>query len=124
MHNRFYSSNSPTDKATLFHLKQVINRISYGKIPKNYMKATEDFLETALYAHIVAAAKQIIKHTGEVSDCSVVAKGIIEQFVKVSLPRFDDDNDEDEDNDDDEGVKPLPDEVTCTDFVHAYAVDF
>ena len=80
-------------------MKQVINWTSYGKIPKNNMKATEDFLETALYAHIVAVAKQIIKITGDVSNC-VVAKSIIEQFVKVSLPCFDDDNDEDEDKDD------------------------
>ena len=116
MHNRLYSSSSPNDKATLFHLKQVINRTSYGKIPKNNMKATEDFLETALYAHIVAAAKQIIKTTGEVSDCDVMAKGVIKQFVKVSLPCFDDDDDDDD--------EPLPCEVTCTDFVRAYRVDF
>ena len=107
------SSSFPSDKATLFHLKQVINRTSYGKNPKNNMKATEDFLETALYAHIVAAAKQVIKTTGEVSDCNVLAKGIVEQFVKVSLPCFCDDDDE-----------SLPCEATCTDFVYAYAVDF
>lgn len=108
MHNRLYSTSSPSDKATLFHLKQVINRTSYGKTPKNNMKATEDFLETALYAHIIAAAKQIIKTTGEVGDCNVVAKDLIQRFVKVSLLCD----------------QPLPREVTCTNFVHAYAVDF
>ena len=58
------------------------------------MKATEDFLETTPYAHIVAAAKQVIKTTGEVSDCNMLAKGVVEQFVKVSLPCFHDDDDE------------------------------
>ena len=94
MHNRLYSSSFPSDKATLFHLKQAINRTSYGKNPKNNMKTTEDFLETVLYAHIVAAAKQVIKTTGEVSDCSVLAKGVVEQFIKVSLQCFCDDDDD------------------------------
>ena len=43
----------------------------------------------------------------------MLAKGVVEQFVKVSLPCFRDDDDE-----------PLPCEATCTDFVHAFAVDF
>ena len=72
MLNRLYSSSFPSDKATLFHLKQVINQTSYGKNPKNNIKATEDFLETTLYAYIVVAAKQVIKTTGEVSDCNVL----------------------------------------------------
>jgi len=44
---RFYST-TPHDKGTLFQLKQVINRTSFGKIPKHNMKAAEDFL------HVVA----------------------------------------------------------------------
>ena len=72
------------------------------------MKATEDFLETALYAHILTAAKQIIKTTDKVGDCDMVAKSLVEQFVKVSLPCD----------------EALLHEITCNDFVHAYAVDF
>ena len=72
------------------------------------MKATEDFLETALYAHILTAAKQIIKTTDKVGDCNMVAKSLVEQFVKVSLPCD----------------EALLREMTCNDFVHAYAVDF
>ena len=72
------------------------------------MKATEDFLETALYAHILTAAKQIIKTTDKVGDCNMVAKSLVEQFVKVSLPCD----------------EALLHEMTCNDFVHAYAVDF
>ena len=108
MHNRFYSASSPNDKGTLFHLKQVVNCTSYGKIPKNNMKATEDFLETVLHAHILTAAKQIMKMTDDIGDCNLVAKSLVEQFVKVSLPC-------------DEAIQH---ETTCNDFVHAYAVDF
>ena len=108
MHNRFYSTSSPNDKGTLFHLKQVVNCTSYGKIPKNNMKATEDFLETVLHAHILTAAKQIMKMTDDIGDCNLVAKSLVEQFVKVSLPCD----------------EALQHETTCNDFVHAYAVDF
>ena len=108
MHNRVYSTSSPNDKGTLFHLKQVVNRTSYGKIPKNNTKATEDFLETVLHPHILIAIKQIMKMTDDIGDCNLVAKSLVEQFVMVSLPC-------------DEAIQH---ETTCNDFLHAHAVDF
>ena len=59
-------------------------------------------------AHIVTAAKQIIETTKEVGNANVVAKSLVEQFVKISLPCD----------------EPSQREATCRDFVHAYAVDF
>ena len=70
LQNRFYSTTSPNDKGTLFHLKQVINRTSFGKLPKHNMKAAEDFLEVVLRPHVVSAAKQVMKTLNTPGDCS------------------------------------------------------
>jgi len=40
-------------------LKQLVNQSSFGKQPKNNMKATEDFLEVVIFAHIIVAAKSV-----------------------------------------------------------------
>ena len=60
MQNRFYSI-TPKDKDILFQLKQVVNRTSFGKTPKHNMKTAEDFLEVVLFAHVIAAAEQVMK---------------------------------------------------------------
>ena len=102
-----YSGGSPTDKGTLLQLKLLVNRSSYGKVPKYNMKNTEDFLETVLNAHILTAAKQLISADNLPIDCNVVAKAFVEKFVKISLPS-------------DEPSSSPP----CHDFVQVYATDF
>ena len=102
-----YSGGLPTDKGTLLQLKLLVDRSSYGKVPKNNMKNTEDFLETVLNAHILAAAKQLMSANNLPIDCNVVAKALVEKFVKISLSS-------------DEPNSSAP----CYDFVQAYATDF
>ena len=106
IHNRLYSSASPSDKGTLLQLKHLINRTSYGKDPKHNMKATEDFFETVLSAYIVTAAKEVMI-TDNLHDCNAVAKALVKKFVAISLPS------------DDQSSASSP-----NDSVHAYAVDF
>ena len=125
LQNRFYSAKSPNDKGTLFHLKQVINRTSFGKIPKHNMKAAEDFLEVSLCAHVVSAAKQVMKTVDVLGDCKAVAKAIVEQFVRVSLP-----SPEQifcPPTDDSEVSLPSAEQASCPptdDSVYNYATDF
>ena len=132
LQSRFNSTTSSDDKGTLFHLKQVINCTSFGKIPKNNMKAAEDFLEVALCARVVTAAKQIMKTSNVSGDCEIVAKAIVDQFIKVSLPSFEESfsppNDDDVDVCIDDGsVDHRPDDSVdhCyDDSVYTYVTDF
>ena len=122
LQNRFYSTASPNDKGTLFHLKQVINRTSFGKIPKNNMKAAEDYLEVTLCAHVVTAAKQMMK-TLNVLDCKAVAKAVVEKFVKICLPSTEKTsyppNNDSVDDCIDDGL-----DNNVDDSVYSYATDF
>lgn len=126
LQNRFYSTTSPNDKGTLFHLKQVINRTSFGKIPKNNMKAAEDFLEVTLCAHVITAAKQTMK-TLSVSDCKAVAKALVQQFIKISLPSTEKtsnpSNDRVDDCINDDGINHCTSN-NIDDSVYTYATDF
>ena len=66
MVNRLYSSKSSADKGALFQLKQLINNmVSFGKIPKNNMKATESFIEVVLFAHVTADPEEFISKTSD-----------------------------------------------------------
>lgn len=110
LQNRFYSTTSPNDKGTLFHLKQVINRTSFGKLPKHNMKAAEDFLEVVLRPHVVSATKQVMKTLNTPGDCKAVAKFVVEKFVRVSLPSA--------------GPTSSSSREPSDDTVYAYATDF
>ena len=68
MVNRLYSSKSSVDKEALFQLKQLINMLSFGKIPKNNMKETESFIEVVLFAHVTAASEEFISKTSDVHE--------------------------------------------------------
>ena len=81
-----YSGGLPTDKGTFLQLKLLVNRSLYGKVPKYNMKYTEDFLETVLNTYILTAAKQLMSANNLPIDCNVVAKDLVEKFVKISLP--------------------------------------
>jgi len=102
-----YLGAIPNDKGTLLQLKQLINCTSYGKAPKHNMKASEDFFETVLSAHIITAAKEIMATKRLPIDCNTVAKAIVQQYVNISLP-----SDEPTTN------------SSSSDFVRAYAMDF
>jgi len=103
LQDRFYAV-TPHDKGTLFQLKQVINRTSFGKVPKHNMKAAEDFLNVVLCAHVTTAAEQVIKDSSIVSpDCKVIAESI----VNITIPTSGDSSN---------GMN--------VDSVHAYATDF
>jgi len=84
--DRQYSTQSVCDKGTLYQLKQVVNRTSFGKEPKHNMKATEDFMETVLCSHILAAAKECTDSSR--MTCNEVAKWIVKTFVKMTVPKF------------------------------------
>ena len=71
------------------------------------MNNTEDFLETVLNAHILIAAKQLMSADNLLIDCNVVAKALVEKFVKIFLPS------------DEPSTSP-----PCHEFVQAYATDF
>ena len=88
MVDRLYSSKSSADKGTLFQLKQLINRTSFGKIPKNNMKATESFIEVVLFAHVIAASEEFVSETSDVQE---LAGKIVSKFVKLTVPMLDED---------------------------------
>ena len=94
MVDRLYSSKSSTDKGTLFQLKELVNRTSFGNNPKNNMKATESFFEVVLFAHVIAASNQFmpINENGTADVHDIAQK--ISNFVKLTIPLPNDDNNE------------------------------
>ncbi|XP_065900155.1 uncharacterized protein [Dysidea avara] len=130
LQNRFYST-TPQDKGTLFQLKQIINRTSFGKVPKQNMKAAEDFLDVVLCAHVLTAAEQVMEspENGSVHlDCKAVANLITEQFVKISIPQLEEEStDATSTTGNDENpisVPLLSTDATPGDSVYTYATDF
>ena len=109
--NRLYSFKSAGDKGTLYQLKELINRTSFGKDPKHNMKATEDFLETVLFAHITAAAEELVgRENNSLISFHELCKKVVSDFVKVTVPCNDTNT-------------PSP-ENEMQDAVHMYAVNF
>ena len=53
------------------------------------MKATDDFIEVVLYSHILAVAKECTSSSN--MTCDKVAKRIVERFVKIAIPSFNED---------------------------------
>ena len=81
---RLYSTSSSNDWGSLFQLKQLVNRTSFGKEPKHNMKATEDFLCVVLFSHIIAAADVCMDQLSS-DNCNEIAKVLVKQFVKINL---------------------------------------
>ena len=109
--DRLYSPQSSTDTSTLFQLKHLIHRTSFGKEPKNNMKATEDFLETILIAHITAAAKYLQKiSSSDALNFRDLAKRLVSKFIWISIPSA-------------EIEDPSPSSPCEVDSVNSYAVD-
>ena len=130
MMDRLYSSKSSADKGTLFQLKQLINRTSFGKIPKNNMKATESFIEVVLFAHVIVASEEFISETSVVHELS---GKIVSKFVKLTVPTLDEDTSTEDaecvrdtnssTEEDTECENSLTDQDTEVDHVFTYAVD-
>ena len=56
------------------------------------MKATEDFLDVVLTAHIIAAARELLSVSTAVPNCMDLAKQIISKYVNISIPTISDDS--------------------------------
>ena len=113
--DRLYSFKSASDKGTLFQLKELVHRTSFGKDPKHNMKNTEDFLETVVFAHITAAANEIIaSNDNSLISCHELSKRIVSQFVNINVPSSEDTSD---------AENAATTENTINDSVYLYAVD-
>ena len=76
-------------------------------------------------AHVVSAAKQVIKTVDVLGDCKAVAKAIVQQFVQVSLPSPEQISCPP--TDDSEVSLPSAEQASCPptdDSVYNYATDF
>jgi len=120
LQSRFYSS-TPHDKGTLFQLKEVINRTSFGKQVKHNMKAAEDFLDVVLCAHVLTAAEHVQQSESAYLDCKAVANLIVENFVKISLPQLEENATS---GGSDRGSTSTRLDETAGDSVYTYATDF
>ena len=66
-----------------------MDRTSFGKEPKNNMKATEDFLELVITAHVITASKVLQKTLPNVHKCTDIAKALVSKFITMSVPDID-----------------------------------
>ena len=57
---RLYGRNSNRDGGTLLQLRNLLNRSSVPKDPKNNVNATDDFINVALEGHIIAAGMEVM----------------------------------------------------------------
>ena len=56
------------------------------------MKATEDFLDVTLIAHVIAAGKELQSVSTETLSYRDLAKQIVSKFVTISIPNINDNN--------------------------------
>ena len=79
------------EPATLYQLRNLINRTSITSNPEKNVKASEDFLTMVINAHVIAAAKAVISMSQTKYDKPAdLASAIVEKYVR--LPRPDDSN--------------------------------
>ena len=67
----------------MFQLRNVLNCSSIGSDPSKNMKSHEDSFLLILYAHIIVAANNCIKHS---QSHAVVSRQIISKWVRFALP--------------------------------------
>jgi len=73
------------DKATLYQLKNLLNRTAVPADPGDNMKASEDFLLVVLHSHVIAAARVAL--SGETAnDVASLAKKIVDRYVCIRVP--------------------------------------
>ena len=58
---RLYREKSSRDSGTLVQLRNLINRKTVPKDPKNQVHASEDFLKVMCIAHVIAAAMAVLE---------------------------------------------------------------
>lgn len=56
-----YGHNSDRDGGTLLQIRNLLNRTSVPRDPKNDVNSAEDFLQVVLVGHVVAAAMEILE---------------------------------------------------------------
>ena len=125
---RLYSFKSAGDKGTLFQLKELVHRTSFGKDPKHNLKATEDFLETVVFAHITAAAMEIIeREKNSLTNFHELYKRIVSDFVKITVPPIEATSDARNTVPSNEATSDAGDDVVTENAIHdsvyTYAVD-
>jgi len=81
------------------------------------MKATEDFLELVIFAHIIVAAKNVKANVTATHTCTDLAKKLVNKFILISVPAFDAIGKRKDDTSDD------LDPYKTNDSVFLYAVD-
>ena len=87
------------------------------------MKATEDFLLVTLFAHVAAAARQIIDSNNDIgTDCNDIAKNIVAQYVQINMPSQESEDDIDVSRDAPYLSSQESDDVS-SDGVYNYAVE-
>jgi len=69
----------------MYQLRNRINRTSVTKHPEKNVKATEDFLELMLHAHVIAAAKAIQLQKG-VTSTTNLATAIVDEYIHLPRP--------------------------------------
>ena len=72
------------------------------------MKATEDFLDVTLIAHVITASKELQSVSTETLSYRDLAKQIVSKFVTISIPNINDNNM------DDSNVTPVSGETPTT----------
>ena len=75
------------ESATLYQLRNLINRTSVTAHTEKNVKASEDFLSLIINAHVIAAAKALLleKNFDNPAD---LASAIVKKYIR--LPRPDD----------------------------------
>ena len=76
-----YNTKSQGDKGTLFQLRNLLNRRNVSQIPKQNFDACDDFLNTIVDSHVLAAA---IEHLGMKSVSDLPSQSIIGNLVALS----------------------------------------
>ena len=75
---------SPTDKGTLWQLRNLLNRSGFTLDPSVNVKCAEDFLSIVLDAYIVAAGETIMA-TCQVAKVEDLAKAVVDSFISLDL---------------------------------------
>lgn len=72
------------EKGTLFQLKNALNRSSVPSDPVKNPKSSEDFLELVLVAHVILAARQLMKEDSDRYSCvHKLSEAVVDRFVEL-----------------------------------------
>ena len=84
---RLFNKNSAAEKRTLYQLRNLLHRSAVPLDPGDNMKASEDFLQVVLHAHIVAAAETILAATDNSRiSLAELSQAVVKKFVQIAVP--------------------------------------